>query len=72
MDADGNDLGVSVIAGRKAVINTAITRICIPIPVLLIPPFINAGLAKMNMMPTSKYGKVATELSMRPPPPLYA
>ncbi|KAK8790882.1 hypothetical protein WA158_005513 [Blastocystis sp. Blastoise] len=63
-DEDGNDLGVSIKAGKKAVINTAITRICIPIPVLLIPPFINAGLDKMGWMPKGKTGKMLTELTI--------
>ena len=46
MEESGKDVGTSVIAARRAVTETAITRAILPAPILLIPPVIMAGLEK--------------------------
>ena len=45
-DETGKEVGTSVVAARRAVKETAITRALLPAPILLIPPVIMAGLEK--------------------------
>ena len=46
VDEAGREVGTSIIAARRAVTETAITRAVLPAPILLIPPVIMAGLEK--------------------------
>lgn len=46
VDEMGEEVGTSVVAARRAVKETAITRAILPAPLLLIPPVIMAGLEK--------------------------
>ena len=39
-DEDGNEIGISKIAGRRAILQTALSRIVLPVPILLFPPII--------------------------------
>jgi hypothetical protein len=39
-DVDGNILGTSCIAGKRAITEVMLTRIALPAPILLIPPFL--------------------------------
>ena len=45
-DENGNVIGVSKIAARKAVFETALSRVALPAPILVLPPIIMAGLEK--------------------------
>ena len=46
VDEEGEEVGTSVVAARRAVRETAITRALLPAPILLIPPVIMAGLER--------------------------
>lgn len=46
VDDVGCAVGTSVVAARRAVKETAVTRAVLPAPILLIPPIIMAGLEK--------------------------
>lgn len=46
VDDVGCAVGTSVVAARRAVKETAVTRAVLPAPILLIPPVIMAGLEK--------------------------
>ncbi|KAL5470683.1 hypothetical protein EMCRGX_G028688 [Ephydatia muelleri] len=48
-DAEGREVGFSVIAAKKAVTETAITRAILPAPILVIPPLIMTQLEKTNL-----------------------
>lgn len=43
-DQDGNDLGQSQVAGKKAIFEVALTRVALPVPIILVPPLLSAGL----------------------------
>ncbi|CAH3139708.1 unnamed protein product [Pocillopora meandrina] len=49
-DKDGNVVGTSKIAARKAVFETTVTRILLPLPVLVIPPFVMQLLERTKFM----------------------
>ena len=46
VDEEGREVGTSVVAARRAVSETAVTRAVLPAPVFLIPPIIMAQLEK--------------------------
>ncbi|XP_043545528.1 sideroflexin-5-like isoform X2 [Chiloscyllium plagiosum] len=46
LDMDGNVIGTSRIAARQALLETAMTRIVLPIPILVLPPIIMSLLEK--------------------------
>ncbi|XP_067884770.1 sideroflexin-5-like isoform X1 [Heterodontus francisci] len=46
LDADGNVIGSSRVAARHALMETAMTRIVLPIPILVLPPIIMSLLEK--------------------------
>ncbi|XP_072434122.1 sideroflexin-5-like [Chiloscyllium punctatum] len=46
LDMDGNVIGTSRIAARQALLETAMTRIVLPIPILVLPPIIISLLEK--------------------------
>lgn len=43
-DEKGNSLGQSKVAGRKAITEVALTRVALPVPIILLPPLLSAGL----------------------------
>lgn len=56
---DGQELGMSLSAGKQAVFSTIITRsVCLPIPVLLVPPVI------MSMLPLTGAVATVTEIAV--------
>ena len=44
LDEDGNALGQSPIAGKQAITEVALTRVALPVPIILFPPLLSAGL----------------------------
>ncbi|KAM9777849.1 sideroflexin-5a isoform 1-T1 [Neosynchiropus ocellatus] len=46
LDDDGNVVGTSKVAARHALLETALTRVVLPMPILLLPPVIMAYLEK--------------------------
>jgi len=50
-DEEGNPLGDSAMAGKQALISTAISRIALPLPVLALPPIVVAGFKSANIWP---------------------
>ena len=56
--------GNSVIAGRSVVMQTALSRgLFIPMPVLLLPPVLMAGLNKLGLVPSNPRLKLGVEVS---------
>jgi len=54
---DGQELGMSLKAGQQAVFSTVLTRsVCLPIPVLIVPPVV------MSMLPVTGTAATITEL----------
>uniref|UniRef100_A0A0N5A0E2 Sidoreflexin n=1 Tax=Parastrongyloides trichosuri TaxID=131310 RepID=A0A0N5A0E2_PARTI len=53
-DRDGKVIGVSKVAAKKAVFETALTRAFLPIPLLLAPPCIMPFIEKFKFMKKSK------------------
>ncbi|KAL6070336.1 Sideroflexin-5 [Balamuthia mandrillaris] len=49
-DKDGNVLGTSQAAAKKAIFETALTRIALPFPLLVFPPMIMARLEKTSLL----------------------
>ncbi|TYZ62203.1 hypothetical protein PybrP1_009796 [[Pythium] brassicae (nom. inval.)] len=62
MDDDGKVRGRSVAAGRQSLTQVALTRVALPMPILLLPPYLYEGLNKAKLMPKAKYPRLATEL----------
>lgn len=50
-DADGNTVGVSKEAGKKALITSALSRIALPVPVLMAPPLVTSAVNAAGLMP---------------------
>lgn len=50
MDEDGNAIGFSKIAARHALMETALTRVVLPVPILVLPPIIMSFLEKTRML----------------------
>ncbi|KAG7235803.1 hypothetical protein INR49_002190 [Caranx melampygus] len=46
LDNNGNVVGTSRVAARHALLETALTRVVLPMPILLLPPMIMAALEK--------------------------
>ena len=73
-DHEGVERGKSKIIGKKAVVNTAFTRLLMPIPPLLLPTLTFYAMEKKNLVPKNKYVKGAVDaaifftfLSLGPP-----
>ncbi|KAJ1213059.1 hypothetical protein NDU88_000698 [Pleurodeles waltl] len=49
-DGDGNIVGSSKIAARHALIETALTRVVLPMPILVLPPVIMSVLEKTSLL----------------------
>lgn len=67
-DEHGNAMGTSVAAGRSALAQVALTRVILPVPILLIPPFVLDGLRAIKSvggaMARSKAVSLGVELSV--------
>uniref|UniRef100_A0A4X2JTA4 Sideroflexin 5 n=1 Tax=Vombatus ursinus TaxID=29139 RepID=A0A4X2JTA4_VOMUR len=50
LDSDGNVVGSSRIAARHALIETALTRVVLPMPILVLPPIIMSVLEKTFLL----------------------
>ena len=73
-DSNGNEVGKSKIIGRKAVVSTAMTRLLMPIPPLLLPTITFYVMEKKRLIPRNRYLKgildatiFFTYLSLGPP-----
>ncbi|ETP22632.1 hypothetical protein F441_04132 [Phytophthora nicotianae CJ01A1] len=64
MDEHGDVHGRSVAAGRQSLGQVALTRIALPMPILLLPPYLYEIMKKTNIMPKAKYPKLAAELAV--------
>ncbi|KAJ1471588.1 Tricarboxylate/iron carrier [Baffinella frigidus] len=60
-DKDGRQLGISKAAAASAVKQSAITRIILPAPVLLLPPIMMRSVSKLGLPPRAK---AAAELTV--------
>ncbi|KAI1883765.1 hypothetical protein AGOR_G00234920 [Albula goreensis] len=54
LDANGNVVGSSKIAAKHAIIETALTRVVLPMPILVFPPMIMAFLEKFPLLQTHR------------------
>uniref|UniRef100_A0A3B4TD48 Sidoreflexin n=1 Tax=Seriola dumerili TaxID=41447 RepID=A0A3B4TD48_SERDU len=50
LDDDGNVVGTSRVAARHALLETALTRVVLPMPILVLPPMIMAVLEKLPLL----------------------
>ncbi|KAI7801761.1 sideroflexin-5b [Triplophysa rosa] len=50
LDSNGNVVGSSRIAAKHALIETAVTRVALPLPIFVLPPIIMAFLEKLPLM----------------------
>lgn len=73
-DAEGNERGKSKTIGWKAVTSTAMTRLLMPVPPLLLPTITFYIMEKKRLVPKNKWVKAATDaaiffayLSLGPP-----
>ncbi|RLN86800.1 hypothetical protein BBJ28_00008583 [Nothophytophthora sp. Chile5] len=62
MDEHGDVHGRSVAAGRQSLGQVALTRIALPMPILLLPPYLYEVMKKTKVMPKGKYPRLAAEL----------
>lgn len=66
-DAHGAPVGTSVAAGRACLASVALTRAALPVPILLLPPFILDGIRASPLgavMARSRGTRLAVELSV--------
>lgn len=67
-DESGRDAGKSVAAGRAALAQVALTRVVLPVPILLLPPFLLDALRAAPrigpLMARSAPARVAVELAV--------
>jgi len=64
-DEDGQSQGLSIVAGRQGVFQTAMTRcLLVPCACLLLPPIIMSGLKRGNMFPSGPKAALAAELAI--------
>uniref|UniRef100_A0A665UXR6 Sideroflexin-5-like n=1 Tax=Echeneis naucrates TaxID=173247 RepID=A0A665UXR6_ECHNA len=50
LDSSGNVVGTSKVAARHALLETALTRVVLPMPILVLPPMIMAALEKLPLL----------------------
>lgn len=60
-DSKGNEVGKSPIVGKDAVVKTAMSRIILPIPPLLLPTLAFYFMERRNLIPKSRLGKILSE-----------
>ncbi|KAJ8262382.1 hypothetical protein GJAV_G00165810 [Gymnothorax javanicus] len=54
LDANGNVVGSSKIAAKHALMETALTRVVLPMPIMVFPPMIMAFLEKLPLLQTHR------------------
>ncbi|KAI1887378.1 hypothetical protein AGOR_G00189680 [Albula goreensis] len=54
LDANGNVVGTSRIAARHALLETALTRVVLPMPILVLPPMVMAFLERLPLLQTHR------------------
>lgn len=64
LDADGNNYGKSVSAGQFVLTQVCLTRVALPVPILLLPPYLLRLITMMGMMPAGRLGRAAWEVSV--------
>lgn len=64
MDDNGDVRGRSIAAGRQSLGQVALTRVALPVPILLLPPYIIEAMNKARVMPAARYPRLATELTV--------
>uniref|UniRef100_A0A3Q3FEC7 Sideroflexin 5b n=1 Tax=Labrus bergylta TaxID=56723 RepID=A0A3Q3FEC7_9LABR len=50
LDEHGNVVGTSKVAARHALLETALTRVVLPMPILVLPPMIMTALEKLPLL----------------------
>lgn len=61
-DEEGNEIGISQVCAKKAVYNTAFSRILLSLPTFCIPGVAMFFLDKLGMIPKAKVPKTILEL----------
>ncbi|EQC34559.1 hypothetical protein SDRG_07884 [Saprolegnia diclina VS20] len=64
IDDEGVARGRSQNAGKQSLTQVAMTRVALPMPILLFPPFILEAMKKVNALPKNRIGRVVTEISV--------
>uniref|UniRef100_A0A669DCA2 Sidoreflexin n=1 Tax=Oreochromis niloticus TaxID=8128 RepID=A0A669DCA2_ORENI len=54
LDNNGNVVGTSKVAARHALLETALTRVVMPMPILVLPPLIMSALEKLPLLQRQK------------------
>lgn len=62
MDEHGDVHGRSVAAGRQSLGQVALTRVALPMPILLLPPYLYEVMKRNKVMPKGKHTRLAAEL----------
>jgi hypothetical protein len=60
--AAGVEVGVSPVAGREALMLTAITRVLVPVPALLLPSLIMLRLSRLPVFQKNRVLKTSAEI----------
>lgn len=63
-DEEGNEIGISQVCAKKAVYNTAFSRILLSLPTFCIPGVTMFLLDKMGMIPKAKAPKTILEIAV--------
>lgn len=63
-DHEGTEHGKSRTIGKKAVISTALTRVLMPVPAVIIPTLSVYYLQRHKLMPKNKYAKLGLEMAI--------
>ena len=64
MDDEGNDRGKSQIIGKKAVVQTAFTRMILTFCTLITPTIVFYALERKKMIPKNKLGKLFLDITV--------
>ncbi|KAJ8336248.1 hypothetical protein SKAU_G00395910 [Synaphobranchus kaupii] len=54
LDTDGNVVGTSRVAAKHALLETALTRVVLPMPILVLPPMVMAFLERLPLLQTQR------------------
>jgi tricarboxylate carrier len=63
-DENGIERGVSLKAGRQAVVETVISRVALVVPILFVPPIVYDGAMKTNFMKVNKWAHTPVNLTI--------
>ncbi|KAG9410208.1 Sideroflexin-5 [Aphanomyces cochlioides] len=64
LDNEGVVRGRSQEAGKQSLTQVALTRVALPMPILLFPPFILEAMKTAKALPKNRFGRVFTEISV--------